>query len=63
MTGFQPTAVDVHSNRAVIILMDGADLMAVLEGRIELPELLKRKRQHAARTGEIYLRAYDILGQ
>lgn len=63
MPGFQPTAVDVHSNRAVIILMDGTDLMAVLEGRIELPELLKRKCQHAARTGEIYLRAYDILDQ
>ena len=50
MSGFQPTAVDLHSNRAVVILMDSADLMPVLECRIELPELLKRKRQHAART-------------
>lgn len=61
MSGFQPTAVTLHSGRSVIILMDGADLMAVLEGRIDLPELLKRKRQHAARTGEVMLAAYLIL--
>lgn len=45
-----------------MILMNGADLSAIIDGRIELPELLTRKRQHAARTGEIYLDAYTILG-
>jgi hypothetical protein len=50
---FKETAVSLHSqNRPVMILMDGADLNAVIEGRIELPTLLLgRKRQHAARTG------------
>jgi hypothetical protein len=42
--------------------MDGSDIMAVLDGRIELPELLKRKRRHAAQTGEIYMRYQDMLG-
>jgi hypothetical protein len=62
MNGFQPNAVDLHSQgRPVMILMDGADLNAVLEDRIALPELLTRKRQHAARTGEILLGASAIL--
>ena len=63
MNGFQDSAVELHSQgRAVMILMDGADLSAVVEGRIELPELVSRKRQHAARTGDIYLKAYEIFG-
>ncbi len=62
MNGFQQSAVDLHSQgRSVMILMDGSDLSAVMDGRIELPELLKRKRQHAARTGGIYLGAYTII--
>ena len=63
MNGFEDSAVQLHSSgRAVMILMDGSDLSAVIEGRIALPELLSRKRQHAARTGSIFLRAYEILG-
>lgn len=62
MNGFQPTAVELHSQgRPVMILMDGGDLNAVVEGRIDLPRLIGRKRQHAARTGGIYLSAYQIL--
>jgi hypothetical protein len=53
MNGYQDTAIEVHSRgRPVMILMDGADLNAVIDGRISLPDLLTRKRQHAARTGE-----------
>lgn len=44
-----------------MILMDGADLMAVLDERIDLTELLYRKRRHASETGNIYLRINDIL--
>jgi len=63
VNGFQPSAVEVHSqSRPVLFLMDGSDLAAVLDGRISLPDLLTRKRQHAARTGEILLSAYTILG-
>jgi hypothetical protein len=37
------------------------DLMAVLEGRIDLVQLLLRKRRKAAETGNIYLRIHEIL--
>lgn len=62
MNGFQGNALTLHSqNRSVIILMDGADLMAVLEDRIDLAALLKRKKQHASRTGEVFLPVSQIL--
>lgn len=62
MNGFQDTAISLHSNRrSTLILMTGADLNAVVEGRIGLPQLLTRKRQHAARTGEILIEAYSLL--
>jgi hypothetical protein len=41
--------------------MDGADLMAVLEDRLSLPELLRRKRRHASQTGNIFFGVADIL--
>lgn len=64
-SGFQPTVMEQsgRSGRETVILMDGADLMTVLDQRITLKELLHRKKQHAARTGEIMLRAADILDQ
>ncbi len=43
-----------------MILMDGADLMAVLDNRITLKELLLRKRRHASEKGEIYHRFQDF---
>lgn len=62
MEGFEPTAVEFYSQAgSSIVLMEGGDLAAVLEDRISLPELLTRKRQHAASTGQVLLRAYDIL--
>lgn len=39
-----------------MILMDGMDLMQVLEGRIRLNDLILIKRRHASQTGEIYYR-------
>lgn len=44
-----------------MILMDGADLMAILDERIDLTDLLYRKRRHASETGNIYLKINDIL--
>jgi hypothetical protein len=37
-----------------IILMDGADLMQILDGRINLNDMLYLKRRHSAQTGEIF---------
>lgn len=57
INGFSEDAVRIHSTgRSTILLMDGVDLMAVLEGRIDFVSLIVRKRRHAAQTGEIYLK-------
>lgn len=62
INGFSEDAVKAHSSgRRLVILMDGSDLMAVLEGRIDLVQLLLRKRRKAAETGNIYLRIHEIL--
>ena len=62
INGFSEDGVRAHSSgRKMIILMDGSDLMAVLEGRIDLIQLLLRKRRHASQTGNIYLRIHEVL--
>ena len=43
-----------------MILMDGQDLMMVLDGRIRLNEMIFIKRRHASDTGEIYHRISGI---
>ncbi len=62
ISGFSDEAVIVYSaDRKLILLMDGADLMGVLDGRIGLIELIQRKKIRASRTGEVYFRLDDIL--
>ncbi|MFR9290875.1 MAG: hypothetical protein ACLVL6_14015 [Clostridium paraputrificum] len=62
INGFSEDAVKIHSaGRSTILLMDGADLMAVLEGRIDLVTLIIRKKRHAAHTGNIYLKINEVL--
>ena len=62
INGFSPDGVEAHSSgRRLLILMDGSDLMAVLEGRIDLIQLLLRKRREASQTGNIYLKIHQIL--
>lgn len=56
INGFSQDGVKAHSTgRPVIILMTGADLMAVLEERIDFVSLLLRKKRHAAQTGNILI--------
>lgn len=62
INGYSDDGVKAHSTgRRLMILMDGSDLMAVLEGRIDLLQLLIRKRRHAAQTGNIYLKTHEIM--
>ena len=62
INSFSEDAVKAHSSgRRLMILMDGSDLMAIIEGRIDLIELLLRKRRHASQTGVIYLKIHEIL--
>ena len=62
INGYSEKGVMVHSTgRRLLILMDGMDLTAVLENRIDFVQLLRRKRRHASQTGNIYLRVHDIM--
>jgi len=62
INGFSEDAIKAHTTgRKLMILMDGSDLMAVLEGRIDLIELLYRKKRFASQTGNIYLRIHEIM--
>lgn len=62
VNGYSGDGIEAHaSGKRVMLLMDGADLMAVLEKRIPLPDMLLLKRRHASQTGEIYLRVFEAL--
>lgn len=62
INGYSEDGVRAHSaGRRLMLLMDGRDIMAVLEGRIDLVRLLLRKRRAAAQTGNIYLMVHEIL--
>jgi hypothetical protein len=64
INGFSEDAVRIHSTgRSTILLMDGTDLMAVLENQIDFVSLITRKRRHAAQTGNIYLKVSQILSE
>lgn len=59
--GYSADSLNVNApGIKAMILMDGQDLTYVLDGRIDLLDLLYRKRRHAAETGDIYLRVNDI---
>jgi hypothetical protein len=61
--GFDSTALTRHSQRgSPLVLVDGGDLLAVLDERIDLRDLLRRKLRHAAMTGEIFLPVHRLFG-
>jgi len=60
--GFSPESLSVDApGIKSMILMDGADIMAILDERIDLNELLYRKRRYASETGNIFLGINDII--
>ncbi|ELX8339988.1 hypothetical protein RYY48_005633 [Pseudomonas aeruginosa] len=62
INGFSGDGVSAHqAGGASILLVDGGDLMAVLEERIDFVSLLLRKKRHAAQTGQIYLSYYQMV--
>ena len=62
MNGFSSEAINLlRRTGSRLILADGADLAAVLEGALGLDELLLRKRRHVAETGNPYLGAHEML--
>lgn len=62
INGFSADGIAAHqAGGASILLMDGGDLMAVFEERIDFTSLLLRKKRHAAQTGNIYLSYYQMV--
>jgi hypothetical protein len=62
INGFSPECTATRSEALkAMILMNGADLNAILDDRIDLHEILYRKRRHASQTGDIYLPVDKIL--
>ena len=54
MSGYSKEALESNSHvNKSMILLDGQDLMMVLENRIPLPDMILLKRRHASETGEI----------
>jgi restriction endonuclease Mrr len=61
LDGYSPECTKTGSSVVKsMILMDGQDLMLVLDGRIRLNEMIFIKRRHASDTGEIYYRISGI---
>lgn len=61
INGFSADGIAAHqAGGASIILIDGADLMAVLEERIDFTSLLLRKKRHASQTGNILYTYYQM---
>jgi hypothetical protein len=50
----------ISSDFKSIIIMDGIDLLAVLENRISLNDLLFKKRRKASETGNIYINFTEL---
>lgn len=63
ISGFSNDAIIQFRNNSDkrVLLMDGMDLIAVLEERISITELLTRKRREASQTGNIYLKYQDMM--
>jgi len=61
MDGFEDEGVAAHSRqRPVLLLMTGADLMAVVDARIDFEQLLVRKRRFASQTGRILIEFHQM---
>lgn len=63
INGFTPEALEgyVQGNRPRLFCMDGGDLYLVLDQRIDLAELLGRKKDSAAQRRKIFVPASDII--
>jgi hypothetical protein len=62
VNGFTSDTLETYSEATPFMVMDGLDLMAVLEQRVRLDDLLRRKKRHANETGHCYFGASMMVG-
>ncbi|GAA0662435.1 hypothetical protein GCM10009601_60660 [Streptomyces thermospinosisporus] len=60
VNGFTSDALAVYSFSTPFVTMDGGDFMAVLDQRIRLDELMRRKKRHASETGHCFLPVSEV---
>lgn len=61
INGFTKGALDVYSDSTPFITMDGGDIMAVLDERVRLDDMLRLKKRHMNETGSCYFPASAML--
>jgi hypothetical protein len=61
VNGFTQDALDEYSSSTPFITMDGSDFFMVLDERVRLEELLRRKKRHANETGDCFFPATRML--
>jgi hypothetical protein len=61
VNGFSEGALQSYSESTPFMAMDGQDLMCVLDQRIRLDDLLRRKKRYANETGHCFLPARTVV--
>ena len=61
--GFSQDALKEYANATPFMALDGAHLMAVLDQRVRLDDLLKRMKRYANETGSCYLPVSRLAGR
>ncbi|MDR7300413.1 restriction endonuclease [Haloactinomyces albus] len=59
--GFSRGILDKYSRSTPFMTMDGMDLICVLEQRVRLDTMLRRKKRHANETGQCYFPANKLI--
>jgi len=62
VNGFSNDAIAAYNESTPFMAMDGSDLIQVLDQRVRLDDLLRRKKRHANETGSCYFAASNLLG-
>jgi hypothetical protein len=62
VNGFTGPFKRAFSEATPFIIMDGADLYAVLDNRVRMDDLIRAKKRHANETGSCYLPASQVVG-
>jgi hypothetical protein len=63
INGFTSGVFADYRHSTPFFAMDGGDLMCVLDQRMRLDDLLRRKKRHANETGHCYFSARTMLGE
>ena len=63
VNGFTSGVYADYGHSTPFLAMDGGDLICVLEQRVRLDDLLRRKKRHANETGHCYFSAQNMLGE